>query len=91
VATYILIYITIDASGMLKCVRNQSADFLQGGKFVKVSADHQKHAIFAHVTNLACEHQFGDLDSSQRKRPHASNHHHSSIQMLTRNHTQISE
>jgi hypothetical protein len=87
----LLTVIPIVASGMLKCVRKQLADFLQGGKFEKVSADHQKHATFAPVTNLSCEHHFGDLDSSQRRRPHASNHHHSSIQMLKRNRTQISE
>lgn len=37
------------------------------------------------MSNLACEHHFGDLDSSQRRRPSASMHHHSSIQLLKRN------
>lgn len=41
------------------------------------------------VTNLACEHHFGDLDSSQRRRPSASMHHHSSVQLLKRNRKQM--
>jgi hypothetical protein len=44
---------------------------------------------FAHTTNLACEHHFGDLDSSQKGRPRASMHHHSSIQLLKRNRKQM--
>ncbi|KAH3782024.1 hypothetical protein DPMN_159935 [Dreissena polymorpha] len=44
---------------------------------------------FAPVTNLSCEHHFGDLDSSQKRQPNASYHHHSSIQMIKRNRRQM--
>ncbi|KAK3605385.1 hypothetical protein CHS0354_036292 [Potamilus streckersoni] len=40
---------------------------------------------FAQVTNLGCEHHFGDLDSSQKRRPNASMHQHPSIHLLKRN------
>ena len=45
--------------------------------------------MFANVTNLSVEHHFSDLDSSQKRRPNASFHHHTSIQLLKRNKTKI--
>ncbi|XP_052778449.1 uncharacterized protein LOC128215880 [Mya arenaria] len=39
--------------------------------------------------DLGCEHHFGDLDSSQRRRPNASIHHHSSVQLIKRNRRQL--
>ncbi|KAK6171723.1 hypothetical protein SNE40_018161 [Patella caerulea] len=71
---------------MLKCVNKQLVDFLPGGKFCNPeNAENLAPTEFAHVTNLACEHHFGDLDSSQRRRPDAPMHHHSSVQLLKRN------
>ncbi|CAG2245174.1 unnamed protein product [Mytilus edulis] len=71
---------------MIKCVDLQLVDFLPGGKFYSADTEIELNRTkFAHVTNLACEHHFGDLDSSQRRRPSASMHHHSSVQLLKRN------
>ena len=47
--------------------------------------DDMRRTDFAHVTNLGCEHHFGDLDSSQKRRPNALMHHHSSVQLIKRN------
>ena len=75
---------------MIKCIDKQLVDFLPGGKFHDVSNENDvKRTKFAHTTNLACEHHFGDLDSSQKRRPSASMHHHSSIQLLKRNRKQM--
>ena len=54
-----------------------SGEFLPDGKFNNVESK-AKHINFAPVTNLPCEHNFGDLDSSQRRRPNATYHHHTS-------------
>ena len=61
-----------------------SSEFLPDGKFNNVESK-AKHINFAPVTNLPCEHNFGDLDSSQRRRPNATYHHHTSVQLLKRN------
>ena len=75
---------------MLKVVQKQLKDFLEGGQFSSMpSKASLKRTSFAQVTNLACEHHFSHLDSSQRKRPNASFHHHSSVQMLKRNRCQL--
>ena len=74
------------AKGMLATVNKQLVDFLPGGKYCgPPTEDELTRTSFAHVTNLACEHHFGDLDSSQRRRPSASMHHHSSVQLIKRN------
>ncbi|KAH3855453.1 hypothetical protein DPMN_098020 [Dreissena polymorpha] len=77
------------SKAMIKCIEKQLVDFLPGGKFHASDLPPSRQAQFAPVTNLSCEHHFGDLDSSHRRRPHASYHHHSSVQMLKRNRTQI--
>ncbi|XP_045173195.2 uncharacterized protein LOC123534827 [Mercenaria mercenaria] len=77
--------IPVVARAMLKCVHKQLHDFFPGGKFHDISPNITKESDFAPVTNLSCEHHFGDLDSSQRRRPHASYHHHSTVQLLKRN------
>lgn len=78
------------AQAMSKVVLKQLGDFLHGGKFAGLPNGGALHRTkFAPITNLGCEHHFGDLDSSQRRRPHASYHHHSSIQLLKRNRTQL--
>ncbi|CAC5358701.1 unnamed protein product [Mytilus coruscus] len=78
--------IKLVAANMIKCVDKQLVDFLPGGKFYSADTGNELNRTkFAHVTNLACEHHFGDLDSSQRRRPSASMHHHSSVQLLKRN------
>ncbi|XP_060575247.1 uncharacterized protein LOC132732765, partial [Ruditapes philippinarum] len=75
---------------LLKCIRKQLVDFLHGGKFYQPSAD-PKPTNFAPLTNLGCEHHFGDLDSSQRRRPNASYHYHMSVQLLKRNRKHVME
>ncbi|KAG1650243.1 putative nuclease HARBI1 [Nymphon striatum] len=78
--------IPIVAKALLKTVNKQLVDFLPGGKYCDaLSTSDQERIKFAPLTNLSCEHHFGDLDSSQRRRPNASFHHHSSIQLLKRN------
>ena len=76
--------------GLAKTIRKQLVDFLPGGIYGEVASEEViERTSFAHKTNLACEHHFGDLDSSQRRRPNCSFHHHSTIQMLKRNRQQI--
>ncbi|XP_063408128.1 uncharacterized protein LOC134691510 [Mytilus trossulus] len=68
--------IKLVAAGMIKCVDKQLVDFLPGGKLYSADTGIELNRTkFAHVTNLACEHHFGDLDSSQRRRPRTSMHH----------------
>ncbi|XP_045170683.2 uncharacterized protein LOC123533110 [Mercenaria mercenaria] len=82
----LLTSIPLVAKAFLKTVNKQLVDFLPGGKYCDAIASSDQDRIkFAPLTNLSCEHHFGDLDSSQRRRPHASFHHHSSIQLLKRN------
>ena len=68
----LLLEIPVLAGAMLKCVHNQLGEFLPDGKF-------------NNVESKSCEHHFGDLDSSQRRRPNATYHHHTSVQLLKRN------
>ena len=71
------------ATAMLKCVEKQLVDFLPNGKYSKApSSIDLKRTQYSHSTNLGCEHHFGDLDSSQKRRPNASMHHHTSVQVL---------
>ncbi|KAK3082444.1 hypothetical protein FSP39_003748 [Pinctada imbricata] len=80
--------IKIICNAMSNTVNKQLSDFLEGGKYsCQPTEEEMKRTSFSHVTNLGCEHHFGDLDSSQRRRPHSSLHHHSSIQLLKRNRT----
>lgn len=82
--------IKLVATAVIKCIDKQLVDFLPGGKFHDVSNENDaRRTKVAHTTNLACEHHFDDLDSSQKRRPCASMHHHSSIQLLKRNRKQM--
>ncbi|KAH3841848.1 hypothetical protein DPMN_115329, partial [Dreissena polymorpha] len=68
---------------MVRCIDKQLVDFLPGGQFGAMPSEEDlDHTKFAHSTNLSCEHHFGDLDSSQRRRPNVSLHHHSSVQII---------
>ena len=79
---------SIICKAMGNTVKKQLIDFLEGGKYAnEPSAEELRRTEFAKLTNLGCEHHFGDLDSSQRRRPNSSLHHHSSIQLLKRNRT----
>ncbi|XP_053381945.1 uncharacterized protein LOC128549357 [Mercenaria mercenaria] len=74
------------STAMLKCIEKQLIDFLPGGQFSeKPCQEDLRRTSYAHSTNLGCEHHFGDLDSSQKRRPNASMHHHSTVQLLKRN------
>ena len=78
--------ICLALKAMSRTIDKQLTDFLPEGQYSKeANKDDLKRTSFAHVTNLGCEHHFGDLDSSQKRRPNASMHHHSSIQLLKRN------
>lgn len=67
------------STGLLKTVPKQLSDFLEGGQFSTQAEEKDlSRTNYARVTNLGCEHHFGDLDSSQN----ASMHHHSSVQLL---------
>ena len=81
--------IKLVATAMIKCIDKQLVDFLPGGKFHVSNEIDVRHTKFAHTTNLAGDHHFGDLGSSQKRRPSASMHHHSSIQLLKRNRKQM--
>jgi hypothetical protein len=71
---------------MMSTIKKQLIDFMPGGQYSTPPSDEDlERTGFAHVTNLGCEHHFGDLDSSQRRRPNCSLFHHSTIQMLKRN------
>lgn len=83
-----LLYETVQvvANAMLKCVEKQLADFMPEGQYAKEPSEKDlKRTSFAHSTNLGCEHHFGDLDSSQKRRPNATMHHHTTVQLLKRN------
>ena len=76
----------IIAKAMTRTINTQLKDFIPSGQFSSQSSKNDLNRTrFAHTTNLGCEHHFGDLDSSQRRRPSASMHHHSSVQLLKRN------
>jgi len=64
-------------------IGRQLVDFLQDGKYsTQPSETELLRTRNSHLHNLVCEHNFGDLDSSQKRRPNASMHFHSTIQML---------
>ena len=76
----------LSCKAIAKTLRKQANDFLPGGKYAELaSADLVKRTGFSQNNNNGCEHHFGDLDSSQRRRPNCSMHHHSTVQMLKRN------
>ena len=78
--------LTVCCQAMLQTVRKQLSDFLFGGRYSTApTKEDMARTGYAQVTNLGCEHHFGDLDSSQKRRPNASIHHHSSVQLLKRN------
>ena len=78
--------IKIFCSAFLQCIDKQLADFLQEGCYAQASTtEEQTRTNFSQVSNLACEHHFGDLDSSQKRRPNATFHRHSTVQLLKRN------
>ena len=84
--------IKLAVQSMCRTVEKQLVDFLPGGKFSSPPSEADlTRTGFAHRTNLGCKHHFGDLDSSQRRRPSASMHHHSSIQLLKRNRTSMAK
>ena len=78
--------VSVVAQAITKIIQKQLNDFLEDGKYASepLAADLHRTS-FVHVNNLGCEHHFGNLDSSQRRRPNSSLHHHSSIQLLKRN------
>ena len=76
--------------GCMKTVETQLKDFLLDGKYgMKSLAAEVRRTKFSHLTNLTCEHNFGDLDSSQRRRPNCTLHHHSTVHLLKRNKEQL--
>ncbi|KAH3725876.1 hypothetical protein DPMN_051729 [Dreissena polymorpha] len=84
--------IKTSCEAMIKTICKQLADFLTGVFFGEKPDDQTlSQTKFAHVTNLACEHHFGDLDSSQKRRPNASLHHHLSVQMLKRSRIKLKD
>ncbi|WAR00457.1 KCTD7-like protein [Mya arenaria] len=82
--------ISVLCGAMRRTVEKQLVDFLDGGRYAGTpSKSDLQSTHFSHVTNLGCEHHFGDLDSSQRRRPNASFHHNSSVQLIKRNRRQL--
>ena len=78
--------------GLISTIKKQLVDFLPGGCYsAPASKEDLDRTSFAHKTNLTCEHHFGDLDSSQRRRPNCTMHHHSTLQLLKRNSKNINE
>lgn len=72
--------------GMVKTIQKQLSDFLEGGAYgTQAVGDMLTSTAFLPKHNLASEHNFGDLDSSQKKRPNYTMHHHSTVHMLKRN------
>ncbi|GFN75763.1 sodium leak channel non-selective protein-like [Plakobranchus ocellatus] len=61
------------SEGLVSTITVQLRDVLENSEEVVVKAP---------LTNLASERHFGHLDSSQRRRPHCSLHHHSSVILL---------
>ena len=76
----------VACTGMVNTIKKQLVDFLPGGLYGNpASEDVIASTAFIPKTNLSCEHHFGDLDSSQRRRPNCTMHHHSTVQMMKRN------
>ena len=69
--------IVVLATAFRDTIRRQLSDFIDGPYSEVPNEQAAKRTSFAPITNLSCEHHFGDLDSSQRGRPNASLHHHS--------------
>ena len=76
---------------IIRTVEKQLAFVLQGGMYSVPDEKMLKPTRFANITNLSCGHHLLDLDSSQKRRPNASFHHHSFIQYLKRNRKRIKE
>ncbi|XP_064648481.1 uncharacterized protein LOC135500761 [Lineus longissimus] len=73
-------------AAFVKTIDKQLADFLPEGLYGSEPSEIDlQRTSFAHVNNLGCEHHFGDYDSSIRRRPNASLHYHSSVEILKRN------
>ena len=81
--------IVVLATAFRDTIRRQLSDFIDGPYSEVPNEQAAKRTSFAPITNLSCEHHFGDLDSSQRGRPNASLHHPSTVQMLKRNRSNI--
>ena len=76
------------AQAFIQTIEKQLVDFLPDGKFGKtnlIDPSEFQRTGFSLLTNLPCEHHFGSLDSSMRRRPNASLHHHSSLHLLRQN------
>lgn len=70
----------------VKTFENQLADFVSGGKYSCAPSEIEMgRTSFSRLDNLSCERHLGSLDASQRRRPNASFHYHSSIEMLKQN------
>ena len=83
--------VKMTSSSMRRTVEKQLADFLDHGTLTEASNCDIQRTAFAPLSNLVCEHHFGHLDSSQRKRPGASLHHHTSVQLLKQNRNPMME
>ena len=81
--TSVLVRSTVSllASAFKDTICKQLSDFVDGPYSQRPSEEQAKRTSFAPITNLSCEHHFGDLDSSQRRRPNASLHHHSTVHL----------
>lgn len=71
--------------GMLTTIEKQLKDFLPGGVYGEAPNPKElERTKNSHLHNLPCEHHLGDLDASQKKRPNATFHYHSSLELLKR-------
>jgi len=76
--------------GIAKTIKMQLPYFLEGGLYYEMADEETiRSTKYQPKTNIACEHHFGHLDSSQRRRPNCSMHHHTTIQLLKRNRLHI--
>lgn len=82
------IIVTISAA-LSDTIKAQLSDFLERGKY----SDPSKLAgsSFAPLSNLISERHFGHLDASQKRRPHASLHHHTSVMLLKQTRPKLRE
>lgn len=68
----------------------QLVDFLDGGiHSQEPDAKEVARTSFSGVDNLPCERHLGSLDASQRRRPNASLHHHSTVELIKQNRTAV--
>ena len=68
----------------------QLVDFLPGGKYSTAPAETElERTSFSRLDNLSCERHLGSLDASQRRRPNATFHFHSTIEMVKQNREDI--